>query len=103
MQVGCQKSEVKGQRSAQPLATCHLSPATFSIFNIATGKATSLLELLDTLEAITGNRVDRSFSPSRLGDIQHSLADISKVRNVLGYEPAIRLKDGLDQLIKPEK
>lgn len=99
MQVGCQKSEVKGQRSVQPLATHHLSPATFSVFNVATGKAMSLLELLDTLEAITGKKVPRSFAPARPGDIQHSLADISKARKVLGYNPAVEFKEGLGNLV----
>jgi UDP-N-acetylglucosamine 4-epimerase len=36
----------------------------------------------------------RDFRP---GDVRHSLADISKARNLLGYEPIYSVKDGLDQ------
>jgi UDP-glucose 4-epimerase len=105
MHVDCQKSEVKGQRSD------HLNPhqlttdnhqlisGNFVALNVATGKSTSLLSLLNGLETIVGKTVERKFMPVRDGDIQHSLADISKIRNVLGYTPAIELKDGLDRLI----
>jgi UDP-glucose 4-epimerase len=73
-------------------------PATFSVFNVATGHQTSLLELLDTLEAITGNRVLRSFAPGRSGDIRYSVAAVSKMQKALGYTPAVDLKEGLMQL-----
>jgi UDP-glucose 4-epimerase len=111
MQVDCQKSAVKGQKSDQPNpchlppvtchlppAICHLSPATFSVFNVATGHQTSLLGLLDTLETLTGNKVTLNFSAARPGDIQHSLADISKIRKALGYAPVVELKEGLGRL-----
>jgi nucleoside-diphosphate-sugar epimerase len=94
-------NEAKG-RFNEPqsgVSTSHLSPASFSVFNVATGRATGLLDLLDTLETITGKKVPRSFAPARPGDIQHSLADISKVRNVLRYNPAVELKEGLENLV----
>jgi UDP-glucose 4-epimerase len=90
-------NEAKG-RFNEPqsgVSTFNEGSARFNAFNVATGRQTSLLKLLDTLEAITGNNVPRSFSPSRLGDIQHSLADIFKARNILGYEPRIGVKEGL--------
>jgi len=89
------------QSGVSTTSTFNEAKGRFNVFNIATGKTTSLLELLDTLEAITGNRVDRSFYPSRSGDIQHSLADISNVLNVLGYIPAVELKEGLRLLSVP--
>jgi len=50
----------------------------------------------------TGTKPEVCFSPSRDGDIQHSVADISKVRNVLSYEPGVNLKEGLERLISVE-
>jgi len=75
----------------------------FNVFNVAAGCLTSLLELLNTLETLTGNKVTLNFSAARPGDIQHSLADISRIREMWGYNPTVTLKDGLGQLIKPEK
>ena len=36
----------------------------------------------------------------RKGDIRHCIADISKIRRKLGYEPKIEFKDGIEDLIK---
>jgi UDP-glucose 4-epimerase len=81
------------------VATSHLPPSTFHTFNIATGQQCSLLELLDTLGEIFGVEPELAFAPARPGDIRHSLADISNVRKKLGYEPKIKLKEGLAQLM----
>ncbi len=71
----------------------------FNVFNVATGKSTRLLSLLENLEAIVGQTVERNFLPVRDGDIQHSLADIAKARKSLGYEPRVDLKAGLGKLV----
>jgi UDP-glucose 4-epimerase len=95
----------KGVGGAFPhqLSTDNQQPVShnFVVLNVATGHQTSLLELLDTLEAITGHKVPRSFAPARSGDIRHSAADISKVRKISKYAPNVCLKDGLSQLIEP--
>lgn len=81
------------------VSTVNEGSARFNVFNVATGRAGSLLSLIDALEEITGNKVDRSFMPVRDGDIQHSLADISKIRKSLGYEPKVDLSEGLRELL----
>ncbi|MEI6564011.1 MAG: SDR family oxidoreductase [bacterium] len=65
------------------------------VFNVATGKAVSLIQLLDALKTITGVNVTPQFKDARVGDIKHSLADISKIRSGLEYEPRFGLKQGL--------
>jgi len=79
------------------VSTC--GSAAFNVFNVATGKSTSLLSLLENVEAVVGQTVERNFLPVRNGDIQHSRADISKARNILGYTPGVELKEGLGKLI----
>ena len=74
--------------------------AAFSIFNIATGSQTSLLQLLDALGEIYETEPDVTFVAARPGDIRHSLADISKARNVLDYDPKVGVKEGLLELMK---
>ena len=39
------------------------------------------------------------FGPDRAGDIRDSLADISKARNLLGYDPQVRIREGLRQTL----
>jgi dTDP-L-rhamnose 4-epimerase len=69
-------------------------------FNIGTGKATSLLELhalLDYAIGSTGENIAPIITgQKRKGDIRHCFADISKARKLLGYEPRVCLRDGIE-------
>jgi UDP-glucose 4-epimerase len=66
-------------------------------FNIACGYRTSLLQLINYLEEITGTSVEPAFKESRAGDVLHSLADISKAESLLHYSPTTDLLTGLGQ------
>jgi nucleoside-diphosphate-sugar epimerase len=66
------------------------------IINIANGERTTLNELLDVLKNITGRtEVQAEYRPTRIGDVRHSLADITQARELLGYEPRMGLEEGL--------
>ncbi|MDD4736680.1 MAG: SDR family oxidoreductase [Kiritimatiellae bacterium] len=69
-------------------------------FNIATGSATSLNELLGILAELKGIEVTPLFEPARAGDVRHSVADISLARRFLNFTPEFSLKDGLAALMK---
>jgi nucleoside-diphosphate-sugar epimerase len=66
------------------------------IINIANGQRTTLNELLHVLKNITGQtEVQAEYRPPRVGDVRHSLADITQARSLLGYEPRVGLEEGL--------
>jgi len=67
------------------------------VFNIGCGQQTSLNELARQLGQIAGVTPRIDYLPARSGDVPHSLADISKARALLGYEPLISLSDGLQR------
>jgi UDP-N-acetylglucosamine 4-epimerase len=71
------------------------SSAINQVYNIAKGEQTSLNELFDTLKNISGKDIRVTHGPERSGDIKHSLADISKARKLLGYNPSTSPADGL--------
>jgi UDP-glucose 4-epimerase len=103
--MGIQKSEIRGQGSEKsdltPCSKPHaLRSPNFVALNVATARKTSLLDLIAVLGTIYGKDPEVRFAPARPGDIQHSLADISKIRKALGYTPAVDLKEGLMQLIE---
>lgn len=77
------------------LLACGAEAAAGEVFNISTGRETSLLELLEILAEQAGQAVEPSFGPPRAGDIRHSYGDISRAAAVLGYRPAIDLATGL--------
>ena len=76
--------------------------AVGEVFNVGTGKETSLLELLNTISSITGCLPPLRFLPPREGDIKRSVADISKLKT-LGFSPSFSLKEGLRRTIEWEK
>jgi len=67
--------------------------------NIATGNSTSLLDLIETLAELTGNRPAISFEPPRTGDIVHSLANPARMNGELGVIADTSLKQGLAALL----
>ncbi len=73
------------------------------IYNIASGKTASLLDLLATLGQLTGRTLTPLHKEPRAGDIRHSAADISQARVELGYVPRYDLSSGLGALLKSLK
>ena len=69
------------------------------IINLADGRHTTLLRLLELLSQMLELEVKPDFHPARVGDVRESLADISLARQLLNYEPAVTLEDGLRQTI----
>jgi len=69
--------------------------AVNQVYNIACGEQTSLLELFNSLKKHAGSNLQPIMGPERKGDVKHSLADISKAKNLLKYNPAIPVADGL--------
>ena len=66
-----------------------------NLYNIAYGGRATLLELFGMIQQVAGKQIKPSFGPPRQGDIAHSLADITKARNNISYQPKISLIEGL--------
>ncbi len=69
------------------------------IFNVGTGKPTSVLELLEKINSITGKRIKPIFSEPKPGDIKHSVSDISRIKGTLGFKPEYSLDQGLRETV----
>ncbi|MFZ1220982.1 MAG: NAD-dependent epimerase/dehydratase family protein [Chthoniobacterales bacterium] len=65
------------------------------IFDCATGKSVSVLELADALAELSGRPLTQTLKPSRIGDIRDSRADVSTIESELGYRVAVGWKEGL--------
>ena len=71
------------------------------VINVATGERATLNHLLDVLKELTGKTdVEPEYREQRVGDVRHSLADITRARELLGYEPTIGLEEGLRKTIE---
>jgi UDP-N-acetylglucosamine 4-epimerase len=79
-------------------ATTDNREATNQVYNVAVGDRTTLNDLYAEIRRLLApNREDArpKYGPFRAGDVRHSLADISKARWLLGYEPTHRIGEGL--------
>lgn len=65
------------------------------VYNVACGEQTTLNEMVDILRAVSSRNIVPVYGPERAGDVKHSKADISKIKNLLGYTPTVLFADGL--------
>ena len=69
--------------------------AAGNVFNIAYGGREYLIDIYHSLTKALGKDIEPKFGPDRAGDIKHSNADISKAREMLGYDPDYDFDSGL--------
>ena len=69
------------------------------VYNVACGESTTLNELFETLKNILGSDVVPIYGDNRIGNIAHSLADISKIQTLLGYQPTVKIEAGLQKTV----
>ena len=69
------------------------------VLNIAYGERTTLNELWQHIAQFTGCSNTPVYNEARMGDVKHSLADISKAEHLIGYKPEISVLDGLQATI----
>jgi len=83
-------------------ATTDNPDAVDQVYNVAVGDRTTLNELFELLRSGLSeqfphlNDYKAIYRDYRAGDVRHSLADISKAENILGYSPSHRIGDGID-------
>jgi nucleoside-diphosphate-sugar epimerase len=73
------------------------SGAAGETFNVACGEGTTLNELVGHIGELVGRPIEAAHTERRPGDLERSLADISRAREVLGYEPAFDVRAGLEK------
>jgi len=75
------------------------SNAVNEVYNVACGDSTSLNELVNILKRETGVTLEVTHGPNRVGDIEHSLADVSKAKDRIGYSPDVDIDEGLKRTV----
>jgi UDP-glucose 4-epimerase len=68
--------------------------------NIAAGRGASLIDLVEFIGEALGVKPSYTVEPTRLGEISRYVADISKARRLLGYEPTTHLRDGVRKAVE---
>jgi UDP-N-acetylglucosamine 4-epimerase len=71
------------------------SKALNQVYNIAYGERTTLNEVFEMIKEVAGSDLAPKYGPERKGDVQHSLADVSKAKSLLDYDPSFSVREGL--------
>jgi UDP-N-acetylglucosamine 4-epimerase len=74
--------------------------ATGKVYNVAVGERVSVLEMYDILREYAGKGLDPVHREEREGDIRDSLADITLAKTYLGYEPQVKMREGLRKTLE---
>lgn len=69
------------------------------VFNVACGKNYTILALVKLLNKIMQANIKPVFKPIRKGDVMHTLADISKIKKILGFKPTVNFQEGLIETV----
>lgn len=79
------------------ILACESPSASGRTFNVGTGHAVSLNQVLQMLQKVSSKTLETKYEPSREGDIRDSLADIRLAKEFLGYEPVVLFEEGLER------
>jgi len=69
------------------------------VINIGSGQGTSIRELADLIETVTGRRINRIFNREKSGGVQRLVASTGRARKLLGFVPYVSLADGLQRML----
>ena len=80
---------------AANFAAADVPAAAGKCFNIGVGRAVTLLEMIGILGDLVGAPVEKRHEPPRVGDVYHSLANVDRATEILGFAPGVSFRDGL--------
>ena len=86
--------------SANLLAAKADTAASGKSYNVGCGSRSSLLEIIAALERMFGRPLERRHLPRRVGDVPHTLADISGAKRDFGYQPLVEFEEGLRRTVE---
>jgi UDP-glucose 4-epimerase len=86
--------------AANLAALRHPQPLGGAVYNVGTGRRTSLLDLVAAINSNLGTNLGPEFRPVRAGDIRDSQASLDRIQQVLNYQPIVDFKEGLKRTLE---
>lgn len=69
------------------------------VVNVACGEAVTVNAIIGMINELLGRNVKPIYAPARAGDVKHSLADITAAKQLIGFEPVVLFREGLEKSI----
>ena len=70
------------------------------ILNIGDSRPVGLMDMIATLEKALGREAQKTYAPMQPGDVTATFADISKLKALTGYQPKVKLEEGLPRFVE---
>ena len=77
--------------------------SNYEVFNLGTGKGSSVLEVIQSFEKVSGKKLNYKVEDRREGDVIAAYAETSKANDVLGWKTELSLDDAMDSAWKWEQ
>jgi UDP-glucuronate 4-epimerase len=71
-----------------------------AVFNLGRGKPEELMDFIATVERCCGREAEKKFLPMQQGDVRQTYADVSRARELLGYEPKVTIAEGVPRFVE---
>jgi len=84
---------------AANLLACTAPEAAGKVINIGCGEGVTINRLVEILTDLTGAAAQVTHGPARVGEVRHSVADIRRAKELLGYRVGVTVLDGLRRTI----
>ena len=85
---------------AKAFYDCLSDKAENKIFNVGSGKSTSINELASTINALTNNHTPSHYNPNHPAYLKRIQADVQRIKETIGWTPKVELTEGLKETIK---
>lgn len=72
----------------------------YEIFNIGSNSPVSLTEMIETIEKVLGKKAIIDRLPMQPGDVDRTYADVSKLKNMTGYNPSLTFEEGIEKFVE---
>jgi UDP-glucuronate 4-epimerase len=76
-----------------------LKPVGYEVINLGGHEVVTINELVEIVEELTGKTANVQYGPPNLADVSMNHADVTKAKNMLGWNPQVDLRDGIRNLI----
>ena len=81
------------------IAAMHYDRSRYDVINLGNSRTVSLIEMISALEEALNKRAELSFEPEQPGDVPVTYADVSKAKELLGYEPKVPFDAGIRNFV----
>ncbi len=72
---------------------------SYAVMNVGSGQPVELNDMIDTLEDVLGQSLERNHLPEQPGDVPQTWADISRAKNLIEYEPQVDFQTGVERFV----